>query len=89
LVKLSGTVKHGAEIRSLPFNPYKLPGFHVYQPNASLMRHVVANAIASGQKSRSSATPDTTAAQKRPTSASSAMPAGQGDGAVSLKNICG
>ena len=28
LVKLSGTVKHGADISSLPYNPDKMPGFH-------------------------------------------------------------
>jgi polyisoprenyl-teichoic acid--peptidoglycan teichoic acid transferase len=43
LVKLSGTVKHGAKIRSLMFVP---PRYHVYRPDVRLMRRVSAKAIA-------------------------------------------
>jgi RNA-directed DNA polymerase len=73
-------------IRSLPFNPYKPTGFHVYQPNVALMRHVAANAIATDRKTQPSATPRVAATSKKQASAATA---GQGDGAVSLKNICG
>lgn len=43
LVKLSGTVKHGAKIRSLMFVP---PRFHVYRPDVRQMRRLTAEAIA-------------------------------------------
>jgi LCP family protein required for cell wall assembly len=50
LVDLASTVKHGAQVRSLPFDPGKLAGFRVYQPNVPLMRAVTAKAIAGGAK---------------------------------------
>jgi polyisoprenyl-teichoic acid--peptidoglycan teichoic acid transferase len=43
LVKLSGTVKHGATVRSLMFVP---PRFTVYRPDVRRMRRLTAEAIA-------------------------------------------
>jgi polyisoprenyl-teichoic acid--peptidoglycan teichoic acid transferase len=88
LVKLSGTVKKGADIQSLPFNPGKLPGFHVYEPNLTVMRRATAKAIANSVKppppppvtATPSATPHRTHTGTSATSASG--------GASSLKNIC-
>jgi LCP family protein required for cell wall assembly len=96
LVKLSGSVKHGADIHSLPFNPGKIAGFHVYQPSLTVMRRATTKAIADSMKpSAPPVTPTATPTKstgtgtgtggsrpKRSTSASSG-------GAVSLKNICG
>src|SRR5262249_12065024 len=95
LVKLSGTVKHGAEIHSLPFNPYKMPGFHVYQPNIQLMRSVTAKAIADSQNPPAAKPSATTTAKKHKkktttsASASATPSSGSDQGSVSLKNICG
>ncbi|GAB3979892.1 hypothetical protein GCM10029978_076490 [Actinoallomurus acanthiterrae] len=88
LVKLSGTVKHGADIRNLAFNPYKLTGFHVYQPDVALMRRVTANAIADSGNPQ----PSSTAKKKhtaRRTVTATATPTSAPGGAVSLKNVCG
>lgn len=93
LVKLSGTVKHGADIHSLPFNPYKMPGFHVYQPNIQVMHTVTAKAIADSehpQPAASSSPTPTKKATSKPTAtlAPTTQPAGS-SGSVSLKNVCG
>jgi LCP family protein required for cell wall assembly len=87
LMNLSGTVKHGAEINSLPFNPYKLAGFHVYQPSVPLMRKVTAKAITdSTRRPTAAASPSPHTSKKAGTS--TAAPS-QGGGAVSLQNSCG
>ncbi|GAA4629480.1 hypothetical protein GCM10023196_050760 [Actinoallomurus vinaceus] len=92
LVKLSGTVKHGADIRNLAFNPYKLAGFHVYQPDVALMRGVVARAVADSGNPQPSSTPTSAAKKKHPahrTVSATATPPSTSGGAVSLKNVCG
>ncbi|GAA0355307.1 LCP family protein [Actinoallomurus spadix] len=95
LVKLSGTVKNGADIHSLPYNPAKIPGFHVYEPNVLIMRRAAARAIAQSdnpQQSKPTATVSATAkTNKRKTSrvSPSATATSSGSGAVSLKNVCG
>jgi LCP family protein required for cell wall assembly len=89
LVKLSGSVKHGADIHSLPYNPDKMPGFHVYEPSQQVMRNYAAKAIADSAhpKPATSPTPGATPHKKRAGSSSSAASASSGGG-TSLKNIC-
>src|SRR3569833_782510 len=81
LVKLSGTVKHGADISSLSYDPSKIPGFHTDRPaDATIiqaMRRAAADAIA--RNTRPPATPSATPREKK------AKPPG---GSVSLKNAC-
>ncbi|MCO5972878.1 LCP family protein [Actinoallomurus soli] len=94
LVKLSGTVKGGADIHSLAYNPAKIPGFHVYQPSVLIMRNAAAKAIAESDNPQKS-TPTTTASaktnkRKTPRVSPSATATSTGsDSAVSLKNVCG
>jgi hypothetical protein len=96
LVKLAGTVKKGADIQSLPYNPSKIAGFHVYEPNLRIMRQAAAKAIANSTKP-AAATPasspnaSSSAKAKRPgTSASSSATASSSSGgATSLKHACG
>ncbi|MDN3357397.1 LCP family protein [Actinomadura sp. DC4] len=79
LIKLSGTVKHGADVSSLSYDPDKIPGFHTNRPADAamiqLMRRTAANAIA--KSTQPSATPTTT--RKKTTTAGSAL---------SLKDAC-
>ena len=89
LVKLSGTVKHGADIQSVPFTPGKLTGFHVYEPNLTVMRRAVSRAIYASTHPApatppASASPSAKAHTKRTTATRSPS-----SGASSLKNICG
>ncbi|GAA4608740.1 hypothetical protein GCM10023195_34560 [Actinoallomurus liliacearum] len=96
LVKLSGTVKNGADIHSLAYNPDKIPGFHVYQPSTLVMRNAAAKAIAaSDNPQQTKPTPTTSATAKsnkrktsRVTPSATASSTGS-NGAVSLKNACG
>ncbi|MEV0406920.1 LCP family protein [Actinoallomurus sp. NPDC050550] len=92
LVKLSSTVKHGADLQNLTFNPYKLAGFHVYQPDVALMRRVAANAIDGSANPQPSSTSPSAAKKKhtaRRTVAATPTPTSAGGSAVSLKNVCG
>jgi LCP family protein required for cell wall assembly len=91
LVKLSGSVKHGADIHSLPYNPDKMPGFHVYAPSVQVMRKYAAKAITDSEqpKPTAPATPTATAHKKRPGTRASTKPATSSAGGVSLKNMCG
>jgi LCP family protein required for cell wall assembly len=91
LVKLSGTVKHGADIHSLPFNPSKIPGFHVWQPSLSIMRKVTQQGIQDSVRPKPStpATPSATPHKKHPSVHASTTPASDSSGGVSLKNVCG
>ena len=79
LVKLSGKVKHGADISSLSYDPAKIPGFHTDRPAdatiVQVMRRAAADAIA--RSTRPPATPGAT-----PTAGRRAA------GSVSLKNAC-
>jgi LCP family protein required for cell wall assembly len=93
LITLSGTVKQGAKLRSLAFNPYKMPGFHVYQPNITIMRTQTAKAIADSQHPAPTPTP-TTAKKKRkrtatPTGSTSPAQGPAAGQATSLNDICG
>jgi polyisoprenyl-teichoic acid--peptidoglycan teichoic acid transferase len=90
LVKLSGTVKKGADIQSLPFNPGKLPGFHVYEPSLLVMHRATQRAIAKSvaPPPPPAATPSATATRKRTTTSASRKPATSTAGGQSLKNIC-
>lgn len=87
LVKLSGTVKHGADIHSLPFNPYKLTGFHVYEPSLRVMRSVTAKAIANSDRPPSPS-PSPTSTHRKATTTSKTTTANQSPD-VSLKDVCG
>ncbi|MCO5973583.1 LCP family protein [Actinoallomurus soli] len=90
LVKLSGTVKHGADIENMAYNPYKIPGFHVYQPSVAVMRRVAADAIAGGGNPRPSSTPASIPKKKHTATVTTpTASAGADGGAVSLKNVCG
>ncbi|WP_433180888.1 LCP family protein [Actinoallomurus sp. CA-150999] len=98
LVKLSGKVKNGADIHSLPYNPDKIPGFHVYEPNVQIMRAAAAKAIAeSDNPQKTTATPavSPTVKKKNKKKSASVSPSGSATaspgsgGAVSLKNVCG
>ncbi|GAB2806441.1 hypothetical protein GCM10027176_09330 [Actinoallomurus bryophytorum] len=91
LVKLSGTVKHGADIQSLPFNPGKLPGFHVYEPVLSVMHRATQRAIAKSvapPPPPAASTPAATPTTRRTTTSASRKPATGTAGGQSLKNIC-
>jgi LCP family protein required for cell wall assembly len=87
LIKLSGTVKHGADIQSLPFNPGKLVGFHVYEPSLAVMRRAttraIANSVAPPKPTPVVASPSATATHKKSTSRTAST-----SGGASLKNIC-
>ncbi|GAA0355313.1 LCP family protein [Actinoallomurus spadix] len=88
LVKLSGTVKHGADITSLTFSPYKIAGFHTdRRADATIiqvMRRVTNKAIAASvNPSKAEPSPTTTAKKRRKTKSTAS------NGSVSLKNACG
>lgn len=93
LVKLSGTVKKGADIHSLPFNPDKIPNFHVYQPSLSIMRSTVQKGIQdSVHPPAPPPTPSATPHKKHSGAHASKTPAptaSDSSGGVSLKNVCG
>jgi LCP family protein required for cell wall assembly len=83
LVKLSGTVKHGADISSLSYDPSKIPGFHTDRPAdatiVQVMRRAAARAIAKSTQPPAPSGSPTTARGKTTTSSGAA---------VSLKNAC-
>jgi polyisoprenyl-teichoic acid--peptidoglycan teichoic acid transferase len=60
LVRLSGTMKHGAQVTSLMYVP---PQFHVVRPDLEVMRRAAAKAIAASEDARRgpAATPGATA----------------------------
>jgi polyisoprenyl-teichoic acid--peptidoglycan teichoic acid transferase len=82
LVKLSGTVKQGADIHSLPFNPYKIPGFHIAPPSTAVMRRVTAKAIANSEQPKTPSPNPTSTAKRRKTTTNQGAE-------VSLKDVCG
>jgi polyisoprenyl-teichoic acid--peptidoglycan teichoic acid transferase len=96
LVELASSVKKGAQVRSLPFDPARLAGFRVYQPNIALMRAFTAQAIAGGAQTKA-AKPSRSASggaatSRKPTTRSTAATtrAGRGgNGVVSLDRACG
>jgi polyisoprenyl-teichoic acid--peptidoglycan teichoic acid transferase len=96
LVKLSGTVKKGAEISSLSYDPYKIPGFHTDRPADAamvrIMRRLAANAIAKSQHPPAATATPTATAKKGKTRRSQATatksPATSSAGGVSLKTAC-
>jgi polyisoprenyl-teichoic acid--peptidoglycan teichoic acid transferase len=85
LVKLSGTVKNGADISSLSYDPAKIPGFHTDRPADSamvlVMRHAAAKAIETSTRPPPSTDPSSTPATRKTTTTSSGS-------SVSLKNAC-
>ena len=87
LVKLAGTVKHGADISSLSYDPAKIPGFHTDRPADGamvlVMRRAAAKAIATSTKPPPSAAPSSTPAARKKTTTSTSS-----GGSVSLKNAC-
>jgi LCP family protein required for cell wall assembly len=93
LVKLSGTMKHGADIRSLLFVP---PLINTGDPNVALMRRLTATAIAENDGTQPpSASPSTSPSniKKSPSTGSNGDPnPGQGKGPqtkpVSLSAAC-
>jgi polyisoprenyl-teichoic acid--peptidoglycan teichoic acid transferase len=96
LVKLSGTVKKGADIQSMPYNPGKVANFHVYEPSLTVMRQAAAKAIANSTKPATAApasTPSASTSAKARRAGASASPSRKSSassgGATSLKNICG
>ncbi|WP_433180889.1 LCP family protein [Actinoallomurus sp. CA-150999] len=99
LVKLSGTVKHGADITSLTYSPYKIPGFHTdRRADATIiqvMRRVAAKAIADSANPQKPGPSPTTTVKKHKkkkvnTGATASPSASSGSsGSVSLKNACG
>lgn len=95
LVDLASTVKRGAQVRSLPFDPRKLAGFRVYQPNVPLMRAVTARAIAGSARTQAAAKPAPTvsglAAAPRKATRSRTTPttrAARRSDVVSLNSAC-
>ncbi|MCO5972877.1 LCP family protein [Actinoallomurus soli] len=94
LVKLSGTVKHGADITSLTYNPDKIPGFHTdRRADATIiqvMRRTAANAIADSENPhKPSASPTVKRHKKKTPTTSPTAGATASNGSVSLKNVCG
>jgi hypothetical protein len=103
LVRLSGTMKQGAQVTSLMYVP---PQFHVVRPDVQVMRRAAAKAIAaSGQASATpSASPDASAdpaasatagasadpsVSADPSGGASASPDQPKSRAVSLASACG
>ncbi|MDN3352454.1 LCP family protein [Actinomadura sp. DC4] len=93
LVKLSGTMKQGAQVSSLMYVP---PQFHVVRPDAEVMRKAAAKAIAASEASGAtpSASPDASAAPDAsgsPSVSGSATPSPDQpkSKAVSLATACG
>ncbi|MEV5747817.1 LCP family protein [Actinoallomurus sp. NPDC052308] len=92
LVKLSGTVKSGADITSLAFNPEKIQGFGTDDPNVPLMRRLTAKAITASTHPKPTPSPTATVRKhrtKRKTSPTAGTTAAASNGSVSLKNVCG
>ncbi|GAB3987037.1 hypothetical protein GCM10029978_104110 [Actinoallomurus acanthiterrae] len=99
LVKLSGTVKHGADITSLTYNPDKIPGFHTdRRADATIiqvMRRVAAKAIADSENpNKPSASPTATVKKHKKKTVRAGVTASPkassgSSGSVSLKNACG
>ncbi|MFB9832381.1 LCP family protein [Actinoallomurus acaciae] len=85
LVTLSGSIKKGSSLHSIPFNPYKLTGFHVYEPEIQVMRQVTRAGIADSEKPPTPK-PTTTGGKKKTASGTGGSSAG---GSTSLKDICG
>lgn len=101
LVKLSGTMKQGAQVTSLMFVP---PEFHVFRPKVSVMHRATEAAIAAseadGANPSASATPGVSAdpssssgssgSSDQPSASASASPRGKGSKskAVSLTSAC-
>jgi LCP family protein required for cell wall assembly len=95
LVRLSGTMKNGAQVSSLMFVP---PQFHVVRPDVEVMRRAAAKAIAASEQTPS-ASPDASAGPVTPGASadpsaepSAAASAGAGrpkTKAVSLATACG
>jgi hypothetical protein len=93
LVRLSGTMKNGAQVSSLMFVP---PQFHVVRPDLEVMRRAAAKAIAASEQLPSaspSASPVTPGASADPSAdpsgSASATPGRSKTKAVSLATACG
>jgi LCP family protein required for cell wall assembly len=95
LVRLSGTVKNGAQVSSLMYVP---PQFHVVRPDVEVMRRAAAKAIAASERTPSaspdvSADPVTPGASADPSADPSGSPSASPDQpkskAVSLATACG
>jgi LCP family protein required for cell wall assembly len=97
LVRLSGTMKQGAQISSLMYVP---PQFHVVRPDVGVMRRAAAKAIAASEQTPSASpdasadpvTPSTSAdpsASADPSHSASASPDQPKSRAVSLASACG
>lgn len=84
LVELSGSVKKGANLYNMAYNPYQLAGFHVYQPNIQIMRHAAEKAIVDSQTG-ATAKPTPAATKKRVTATTAQSTTGS---ATPLKNTC-
>jgi LCP family protein required for cell wall assembly len=91
LVKLSGSVKKGAEINSLSYNPDKMPGFHPYEPDIQVMHRYAQRAIDASMRPKPTATPAHTATARKKTTTARATrkPATNSATGTSLKNACG
>jgi LCP family protein required for cell wall assembly len=89
LVRLSGTMKNGAQVSSLMFVP---PQFHVVRPDLEVMRRAAAKAIAASEQlpSASPVTPGASADPSTdPSASASATPGRSKTKAVSLATACG
>jgi polyisoprenyl-teichoic acid--peptidoglycan teichoic acid transferase len=99
LIRLSGTMKRGADVTSLMFVP---PQFHVVRPDVRVMRAATTKAIEASTQAGATASPGTTATADPSTSASPSTSAGARPGgsasaspgrhrtkAVSLATACG
>jgi polyisoprenyl-teichoic acid--peptidoglycan teichoic acid transferase len=101
LVKLSGTMKHGADITSLMFVP---PEFHVYRPDLRVMHRATTRAIDASEAKRANGgqapTPDPstsanpsasagTGKKAHPRASASASSGRAKTRAISLTDVCG
>jgi LCP family protein required for cell wall assembly len=75
LIKLSSTLKHGAQIRSLMFVP---PEFRVLRPDVGVMRRAVTNTIAASEERSATASPNPEASASAQPSGVSAAPGASG-----------
>jgi polyisoprenyl-teichoic acid--peptidoglycan teichoic acid transferase len=93
LVKLSGTMKQGAQVNSLMYVP---PQFHVVRPSVEVMRQAAAKAIAASESEGQTPSPGVSAdpgASADPSASASGSPSASPDQhkskAVSLTTACG
>ncbi|GAA4637915.1 hypothetical protein GCM10023196_093600 [Actinoallomurus vinaceus] len=87
LIKLSSTMKHGAQVRSLMFVP---PEFHVVRPDVDVMRRAVTNTITASEQRSAAASPNPeTSGASQPSGVSAAPGASSGPSSTETASPAG